>query len=122
MKLNSHNNLISKDKLKDVLITKTAIKTLKDPSIVEKVVGFAFEDAKKAFRTHKEIEISGFGVFKMSNVKIIKGLAKYESIVKQYKRMLENPQLPPEKRNTLEIKIESAQKIVDFLKTKQNES
>jgi nucleoid DNA-binding protein len=116
-----YQNLISKDKLKEVLLNKTATLTVQPTSTVEKVIGFVFEDAKKAFRIHKEVEISGFGVYKMSNVKVIKGLAKFEHLVKGYRALLENPSLTPEKRAILESKLESSEKAITYLKTKVDE-
>jgi nucleoid DNA-binding protein len=86
----SNNNLISKDKIKDVLLNKTAAKTNTATSEVEKLIGFVFKDASKAFRTGNSVEISGFGVFKFSLKKLKKDVELKErqlkTLIKQYEK------------------------------------
>lgn len=60
---------IPSDKLRSTLITKTAIKTLRSESLVEKVINFAFKDALRELSEGTEVEISGFGKFFVSNSK-----------------------------------------------------
>ena len=70
-------------KQKDVFITRTAIKTLTSESIVEKVIGWHFRQVVKALKRDSEVEISGFGTFKISQRKL-----KYR--LQNYKRIREN--------------------------------
>lgn len=67
MKPEINNNIISKDKLKDVLVTKTAIKTLQKVSVVDKVISHSFKLASVALKSHRDVEMSGFGIFKTND-------------------------------------------------------
>jgi nucleoid DNA-binding protein len=84
---------IDSDKLKGVLITRTAIKALVAEDIVEKVISFQFKDLKEMTSSHEQIELGGFGKFMTSPNKIARRISKLESKI----RYLTNQKLnPPE--------------------------
>src|SRR6478735_1406369 len=57
--------LIHKEKLKDTLQKKIAEKNDIPLNVVEEVLSFTFSETKKAFKIHTEVEISGFGKFRV---------------------------------------------------------
>src|SRR5271167_2883740 len=82
------HKLVSPDKLRDVLITRTAIKTLQSEKVVEKVISFQFRDANEAIKLCNQVEISGFGKFISSRSKMRKKLRKMEVIIIRLQRLL----------------------------------
>jgi nucleoid DNA-binding protein len=112
---------IPADKLKGVLITRTAIKTLVPEDIVEKVITFQFKDATKAMKQHEQIEISGFGKFMTSPRKIEKKIAKLEeTLMGMNTKLKERAHEIPERRLAIWDKLtESIEKELSFLKTKK---
>jgi len=74
--MNNPIEYIHRDKLKQTLITRTAIKTLKSESVVEVIINHSFKQANKKTKLEDEIEISGFGVFMLSQRKLQKCLRK----------------------------------------------
>lgn len=113
------NNVIPVDKLKDVLLTRTAIKTLKPEHWVDRVIAFQFKDASAATKYAKEVEISGFGKFYISASKVKKRLLKYENSLAKKERELARPDLPKEKRKQLESQKAVLIGLIDYLKSKQ---
>lgn len=112
--MNPQSNLISKDKLRDVLVSRTAAQLETDQSLVDKVITFIFKDAGKAFKTSNSVELSGFGVFKYSLRKLKKDLERKEVIVADLKLI----QDPSKKEKEL---LEYFTKYIEDVKTKINE-
>ena len=106
------NKIIQADKIKDVLITRTAIKPLQSERTVEAIISFQFENAKEATRKHMTVEISGFGVFFVSKAKVKKRIKKYQRAIDYVK---ENP------TDINKDKLEKFEEIVRYLKTKLEE-
>ena len=79
-----NQNSISADKLKGVLITRTAIKTLIPEDIVEKVIMFQFKDFKSMIHIHEQVEISGFCKFMTSPNKLKKKIERLEAVIAYY--------------------------------------
>jgi hypothetical protein len=113
--------IISPDKIKDVLITRTAIKLLQSESVVEKVIGFQFKDALQMTRVHHQVEISGFGKLLISGTKVKKRIEKLEKISTALRNALENPEKLGElKTISYTKKLESATETLEYLKTRKN--
>jgi nucleoid DNA-binding protein len=112
---------ISSDKIRGVLITRTAIKTLIPEDIVEKVVMFQFKDFRDAVDKHEQIEISGFVKFMTSPAKIRKKIERMEgALVSMDKKIKERPHEIPEKRLAVWDKMtETTKEIIAELKSKK---
>ena len=101
------------DKIRKLLITRTAIKTLTSESIVDKIISFQFKDVNNATKLHKEVEISGLGKFLMSPRKVDRKIIKLEQAVEFMK-------LKPNQEE-YEFKIKDTLETIEFLKQKQSE-
>lgn len=110
--------IVSPDKLKDVLITRTAIKTLQQEDIIEKVVSHEFKSAKDALKIYREVEISGFGKFIIYPKKLTKKINKKLEIKARIDWQLANGDLSVEKREDYLIKSEAIEEEITYLKTK----
>lgn len=73
-------DVIRKDKLRDVFITKTAIKNNISEQTVEKVVSFICKKASEATKTHNEVELSGFGKFLFSKPRAKRKLESFKKL------------------------------------------
>lgn len=73
--------IISPKKLRSVMITRTAIKTLLSEDVVEKIVAFQTKDALPAFKTGKEVNFEGFGRFMFNIVSARRRLKEVEGII-----------------------------------------
>lgn len=78
----------SKLKLHDFLVRKTAVQVMIDETIVEKVISHEKKEVNNAFKIHKEVEISGFGKFTISQVKLRKKIVKVERILENLEKKL----------------------------------
>lgn len=67
--------------LHDFLIRKTGVKLMIDETIVEKVIAHEKKSIKDAFRIYHEVEMSGFGKFYISKIKLHKRIERQERIV-----------------------------------------
>lgn len=111
---------IAPDKLKDVLITKTAIKTLKSEDLVERVIMHQFKSARDAFRVHNEIEISGFGKFTISTKRLRLKKLYYENIINVIERRLEySSNLPEWRIKQYNLRLGLIKEDLEYLKTKR---
>ena len=121
--MNPDINLISKDKLKDVLITRTAIKTLKSTDIVEKVIDHSFKKAAKEFKLHKEIEISCFGIFKTRDKLLETETLRKSNLKNYYQSQLaeKKEQLTDRELSAIEQKIKSLTIEISLLNYKKNQ-
>lgn len=112
---------ISTDKLKGVLVTRTAIKTLVPEDIVEKVIMFQFKDARDAMAEHEQVEISGFGKFMTSKNKIKKKIENLEGALKAMEiKVRERPHEIPANRLAVWDKMtQNTENILAYMKTKK---
>lgn len=124
--MKKNQSSVQADKLKSVLITRAAIKTLVPEDIVEKVIMFQFKDARAQVQIHEQIEIGGFGKLITSPAKIRKRIEKLERNILTMKEKRENmTEEVPEKRLAYWNKSAIATKeMIDYLRTKKggNES
>lgn len=98
--------------LKDMLIKKISEDGGFDINIVEKVIAFQGEDMSNAVKDHMEIEISGFGILKMSKQRIKKRLEKVEKWIDN------NPEIENEGEKKKQIR-EYLNKKLEFLNEKK---
>jgi nucleoid DNA-binding protein len=95
---------IPQDKMQDVLLTKTAIKTLKPLQIVERVIAFQFKDAREATRIVDEVEISGFGKFSRSRKRTKDKLKSLNQALQRMQEDYDSGVLSDERMNILKDK------------------
>ena len=112
---------IETDKLKGVLITRTAIKTLIPEDIVEKVIMFQFKDIKQATYTNEQVEVSGFGKFLISNAKLKKRKEKLEQILEGMKKKIEErpDEIPPKRLAVWGELTRAIEERIEYIKTKK---
>ncbi len=115
------SNSIQTDKLKGVLVTRTAIKTLVPEDIVEKVIMFQFKDARDAMTKHEQVEISGFGKFMTSPNKIRRRIKKLEQVLRDMEiKVRERPEEIPAKRLAVWDKMtQNTEDALSYIKTKK---
>lgn len=115
------SNSIHTDKLKGVLVTRTAIKTLVPEDIVEKVIMFQFKDARDAMTKHEQVEISGFGKFMTSPNKIRRKIENLEGALKAMEiKVRERPEEIPANRLAVWDKMtQNTENILAYMKTKK---
>lgn len=113
-------NSVGADKLKGVLVTRTAIKTLTPEDIVERVIMFQFKDARDQVHTYEQIEISGFGKFITSPLKIRRKLEKMERILTNMERLEQErtEELSDKKLEYWNKRMENNREIITYLKTR----
>lgn len=112
------NKVILPEKLRDVLITRTAIKTLQSETVVDKVISFQFKDANEAIKNCNEVEISGFGKFIASPTKMRKKIKKMELIVGRIESILQRTDLTEKEITSLDKKVLYNKLMIEYLKTK----
>lgn len=112
---------IGADKLKGVLVTRTAIKTLVPEDIVEKVIMFQFKDARDAMMEHEQVEISGFGKFLISPNKLRRRIENLEkTLVNMEIKVRERPHEIPANRLAVWDKMtQNTENILAYMKTKK---
>lgn len=109
------------EKIRSVLITRTAIKLLESESNVEKVVNFQFKDMLQMMKVHHQVEMSGFGKFMISGPKVQRRVDKLEQIVSSISSALQEPEkLGDKKETSYRKKLEDATIILEYLKTRKN--
>lgn len=112
-------DIIPPDKLKDTLIKGAAEKTGKSEDIIEKVINFAFSDAKDAAKEYGEVEISGFGKFIISNAKITRKMRRFLDIEEAYiLRMKDGDDLSERKQEQLIHRLGLARETIEHLKSR----
>lgn len=110
--------LIPRDKVRDVLITKTAIKTLKPEQVVDRVIAFQFKDARDHTKIVDEIEISGFGKFYRSVPKTRKKLEGLKKAFNILSASLEDITKTEEQKEHIQYKLENMSNTIKFLEAK----
>lgn len=111
--------VITPDKLKDVLITRTAIKCLKSEDWVEKVVNFQFKGARDAFKRFAQVEVSGFGTYFISQRKLRSRRAKYYEAQVLLEKAMQREDLPIWRQKQLEARLSKLNEDLEYLQTKE---
>lgn len=111
--------VIAKDKVKDVLITRTAIKCLVSDHIVEKIIDFQGRDAARAVKLYSEVEFVGWGKFMVSKAKLRRNIESLERGIQIVTTSL-TEELTEARRKYLETKLKGMQERLLYLKNKSN--
>jgi len=107
------------DKMKEVLISETAIRLLQPQDTVDKVINFEFKEARDAFKLHGEVEISGFGKFVVSQAKLRRKLNMQVIYETAYLKKLEKDEfLTTKKKEDLIVRLNQTRATIEYLKTK----
>lgn len=75
-------------KLHDFLVRKIAVKNMLSETVVEKILSHEKKSINSAFKVKNEVEISGFGKFNISQVKLAKKIKNVEKILERLKAKL----------------------------------
>lgn len=111
-------NTVPEDKIKGMLITRTAIKLLQSEDIVEKIINFQFKDANSEIITSHQIEFSGLGKVMISPSKIRTKIAKMENSIKKFNREIEDPTCLPRMIALRKKQIGECERALIYLKQK----
>lgn len=114
------DKIIPPEKLKDVLITKTAIRNLQPESVVEAVISHQFKSVLKMMKVHHQVEISGFGKYLLSPKKVSGKLKRYEKLLHNLEGCLKKEGLSASRLRSYNTKYEEVKGIVEYLKTRGN--
>lgn len=112
------------EKLKDTLLSKTAVDTGQPKDIVEKVISFQFRDVLKMLRELKEVEITGLGKFMISNSKLRRRIGRIEEIVFNLETGLAKgitkggSLLSPEEMIDWKSKLDKSNEVLTYLKSR----
>lgn len=107
--------IIQPDKLKDVLITRTAIKTMVSEKIVEKVISFQFEELYERMKDQNLISLPTFGTFKLGKKSLLKKKLKLKNEMNKLKLKCDDEPMRKVVRRNVEGKIQELQKEIDFI-------
>lgn len=121
MRKNQDN--IDADKLKGVLITRTAIKTLVDEDVVERIISFEFKDVREMVHVHQEIELTGFGLFKVSGRKLKNKILKIQNSIAAWEKRKEEmtEDISAERKKHWDAYLQKNRELLEFLKQKEKE-
>lgn len=114
-----NSKVIPADKLKDVLITRTAIKTFQSETVVEKIISHQFFSIKEAFKTKKQVEIADLGKFQVSQVKLRRRLKELEDMKISIEDYRERSNLEGRRLSSVSKKIEVIGETIEKLKAKR---
>lgn len=107
------------DRIKSILITKTAIKELISEDTIEKVIMFQFKDFRDMVFEHDQIEISGFGKFLVSPNKVAKKKLHMENTIRKFQtKLTEQPEASQKKKDYWEYNLTTATAALEDLKTR----
>jgi nucleoid DNA-binding protein len=112
--------VIQLDKMKESLITTTAVKTMQSQEVVDKVINFEFKEARDALKIYGEVEISGFGKFIVSQAKLARKLRMQLDIEAAYIKKIEREgdEMSSRKKEDLIIRLSKTRDTITYLKTK----
>ena len=96
------------------LIDKTATELQQSDATVNSVINWMFRDVTKALKIYKEVELSGFGMLKLSQAKLKKRIIRLEEIKQRLS-------LHPQTEDVL-IKLEGIEKSLQYFYSKTNET
>lgn len=70
-------------KLHDFLVRKIAVKNMLSETVVDKILSHEKKSINSAFKVKNEVEVSGFGKFSISQVKLAKKIRNAEKILER---------------------------------------
>lgn len=109
------------DRIKSILITKTAIKELTSEDVVEKVIMFQFKDFRKMVFEHDQVEITGFGKFLVSPNKVRKKEVKLHNSITKFQGKLDTePDASGSRKEYWTEMVRRAHELLEDLKTRTN--
>ncbi len=109
------------ERIKSILITKTAIKELISEDIIEKVILFQFKDFRDMVFDHDQIEITGFGKFLVSPNKVCKKIVHMERTIAKYQTKLnQEPDAIQRRKDFWQTSVTTATAALEDLKTRTN--
>lgn len=109
------------DRIRSILITKTAIKELTSEDVIEKVIMFQFKDFRKMVFEHDQVEISGWGKFLVSPNKVRKKEEKLHNSINKFQSKLDNePDASKSRRDYWTEMVRLAYELLADLKTRTN--
>lgn len=109
------------ERIKSILITKTAIKELVSEDIIDRVINFQFKDFRDMVHEHDQIEVTGFGKFLVSPNKVAKKIVVMEKTILKFKTKIEeNPDALEKRKEYWEFKVNVAKAAIEDLKTRTN--
>lgn len=111
---------VPREKVSDLLITRTAIKTLTSESVVEKIISFQGKDASKAVKEYDEVEFSGFGKFLRSQKKTLKKIQRLEEGIEKVQNKLKVEE-DPDLMIVFSRKLIGMEEHLEYHKTKLHE-
>lgn len=115
----SNIEFVPADKLKDFLNKQTSAMVGKPIDVVEKVISFAFKDAKDHLKNHNEVVIAGWGTLIVSLPKLRRKLNRaYISLDRTNKAL--KGDLSEESRQIHEKKAITLQKNIELLEVRFN--
>lgn len=105
-------------KLHDFLARKTAVKLMLSEHIVEKVLVHEKKGVNTAFKQYNQVEVSGFGKFEISQIKLAKEINKAQQILSALQRRHSN--LPTDQEPPIELvnKLKVTQDNLDYFRSK----
>lgn len=110
---------MEREKVHDLLVKKTAIRTLTPESVVEKIISFQGKDASKYVRSVNQVELSGFGKFMRSQNKTKKKIDSMEKNLERMKNQL--LEAAGDEEEAIRKKISHTEECLIYHKTKVNE-
>lgn len=116
--------IISKKALIDLYIRKTAVQTMVDEKIVDLIIKDQWKYANKALAVSNQVEITGLGMFKVTQNKVIKQIEQHNTYIRLFQLRLddelkvEESAQNKEKIYRLTAKIASVNKSLDYIKSK----
>jgi hypothetical protein len=108
--------------IKEWLIKRMAIKMTLSEKVIEQVINFQFDSANSALEKNNTVEISGFGKFIFNTKKANKQYRSLLFFKKTYEETLANTDISEAKRKTTEVRLTSAIKDINLLKSKIQEN
>lgn len=102
--------------VKDYLIRKMAVKLLKSEKMIDAVIDHQFSSANKAVNVHNSLEISGFGKMFFNEKKAQKKVDMMEKEKLVIEGKLDDPNLPEQKRKTMQDKLSTIKSSISNLK------
>jgi hypothetical protein len=104
--------------VKDFLIRTLAVKLLKSEKTIEAIVNHQFQSANEAMDLNNSVEISGFGKFVFNNKKGQLRLVKLDNTIKLLQRIIDNPDVSEQKKNSANVSLEKVVLAVEHLKSR----
>lgn len=112
-----NSKVISADKLKDVLITRTATKLLTSEPLVEKIINHQFFSIKEALKIRKQVEIYEIGKFQISKNKLRRRINELERIEREAQKF-HDTKAPDNRKPSLIKRIDNIRAKLEVLKAK----